>query len=71
MEKLVANDMESGEGHDLLYESLQGVVVGDEVTQKVQHQGMVSEGLSKVTERIFHALHLVAVLTHGQVSLRE
>jgi hypothetical protein len=42
-----------------------------EATQKVQHQGPVSDRLAEVAEGVRHALHLVAVLSHREVPLRE
>jgi hypothetical protein len=70
-EKLVLHDMEGGEGHTPLDESLQVTVAGAEATQEVQHQGTIGEWLAEVTERVCQALHLVAVLSHGEVPLRE
>jgi hypothetical protein len=70
-EKLVANDVEGGEGHNPLDEIHQVALVGAEAMQKVQHQGTVGDGLAEVAERVRHALHLVAVLAHGEVPLRE
>jgi hypothetical protein len=32
---------------------------------------MIGDGLAEVTERVLHALHLAAVLAHGEVPLRE
>jgi hypothetical protein len=46
-------------------------VVGAEATQEVQHQGAISDGLAEVAERVCQALHLAAVLSHGEVPLRE
>jgi hypothetical protein len=56
--------MEGGKGYDPLDESLQVAVAGAEATQKVQHQGTVAEGVR-------HALHLVVVLPHEEIHLRE
>jgi hypothetical protein len=66
-EKLVEDGVEGGEGHNPLDESHQVVVVGVEAMQKVQHQGTVGDGLAEAAERVCHALHLVAVLAHGEV----
>ena len=46
-------------------------IAGAEATQKVQHQGPVGDRLAEVAERVRHALHLAAVLVHGEVPLRE
>jgi hypothetical protein len=46
-------------------------IAGAEATQKVQHQGPIGDRLAEVTERVRHALHLAAVLVHGEVPLRE
>jgi hypothetical protein len=46
-------------------------IAGAEATQKVQHQGPVGDRLAEVAERVCHALHLAAVLVHGEVPLRE
>jgi hypothetical protein len=70
-EKLIPHSVEGGKGHDPLDESLQVVVTGAEAMQKVQHQGTVDDGLTEVAERVFHALHLAAVLSHGENPLRE
>jgi hypothetical protein len=70
-EKLVADDVEGGEGHDPLDESLKVALAGVETTKKVQHQCMVDDGLAEVAERVHHTLHLAAVLTHGEIPLRE
>jgi hypothetical protein len=69
--KLVADDVEGGEGHDPLDESFQVAVAGAEATQKVQYKGTVGNGLAEVVERVRHALHLAVVLAHGEVLLRE
>jgi hypothetical protein len=65
-EKLVGNGVEGGEGYSPLDESLQVAIARAEVTQKVQHQGTVDDGLAEVD-----ALHLAAVFSHGEVPLRE
>jgi hypothetical protein len=63
--------MEGGEGDDPLDESFQVAIARAEATQKVQHQGSVGDRLAEVTERVRHALHLAAVLSHEEVPLRE
>jgi hypothetical protein len=63
--------MECGKGNGPLDESLQVAIAGAEATQKVQHQGPVGDRLAEVAERVCHALHLAAVLVHGEVPLRE
>jgi hypothetical protein len=63
--------MECGKGNGPLDESLQVAIAGAEVTQKVQHQGPVSDRLAEVAERVRHALHLAAVLVHEEVPLKE
>jgi hypothetical protein len=63
--------MECGKGNGPLDESLQVAIAGVEATQKVQHQGPVGDRLAEVAERVCHALHLVAVFSHGEVPLRE
>jgi hypothetical protein len=70
-EKLVSHDVEGGEGHTPLDESLQVAVAGAEATQEVQHQGTIGDWLAEVAERVCQALHLAAVLSHGEVPLRE
>jgi hypothetical protein len=70
-EKLVPDGMECGKGNGPLDESLQVAIAGAEATQKVQHQGPVGDRLAEVAERARHALHLAAVLVHGEVPLRE
>jgi cell division protein FtsX len=59
--------MECGKWDSPLDESLQVAITRAEATQKVQHQGLVSDRLAEVTEGVRHALHLVAVLSHGEV----
>jgi hypothetical protein len=39
--------------------------------QKDQHQGTVGNRLAEVTERVRHALHLAAILSHGEIPLGE
>jgi hypothetical protein len=63
--------MECGKGNGPLDESLQVAIAGAETKQKVQHQGSVGDRLAEVAERARHALHLAAVLVHGEVPLRE
>jgi hypothetical protein len=63
--------VEGGEGHAPLDESLQVAVAGAEATQEVQHQGTIGDWLAEVAERVCQALHLAAVLSHGEVPLRE
>jgi hypothetical protein len=46
-------------------------VAGAEATQEVQHQGTIGNWLTEVAERVSQALHLAAVLSHGDVPLRE
>jgi hypothetical protein len=46
-------------------------VAGAEATQEVQHQGTIGNGLAEIAERVSQALHLAAVLSHGEVPLRE
>jgi hypothetical protein len=70
-EKLVPHGVEGGEGHAPLDESLQVAVAGAEATQEVQHQGTIGDWLAEVAERVCKALHLAAVLSHGEVPLRE
>jgi hypothetical protein len=70
-EKLVADGVEGGEGHNPLDESLPVAVAGDEAMQKVQHQGTVDDGLAEVTKRVHHALHLAAVFSHGEIPLER
>jgi hypothetical protein len=70
-EKLVPHVVEGGEGHAPLDESLQVAVAGAEATQEVQHQGTIDDWLAEVAERVCKALHLAAVLSHGEVPLRE
>jgi hypothetical protein len=70
-EKLVPHGMECGKGDSPLDESLQVAITRDEATQKVQHQGPVNDRLTEVAEGVRHALHLAAVLSHGEVPLRE
>jgi hypothetical protein len=60
-----------GKGNGPLDESLQVAVARAEATQKVQHQGTVSDWLAEVAEGVYHALHLTAVLPHGEIPLRE
>jgi hypothetical protein len=71
LEKLVPHDVEGGEGHAPLDESLQVAVAGAEATQEVQHQGTIGDWIAEVAERVCKALDLAAVLSHGEVSLRE
>jgi hypothetical protein len=66
-EKLVPHGVEGGEGHAPLDESLQVAVAGAEATQEVQHQGTIGDWLAEVAERVCKALHLAAVLSHGEV----
>jgi hypothetical protein len=70
-EKLVPHGVEGGEGHAPLDESLQVAVAGAEATQEVQHQGTIDDWLAEVVERVCKALHLTAVLSYGEVPLRE
>jgi hypothetical protein len=70
-EKLIPHDMEGGKRHSPLDESLQVVVPGAEATKKVQHQGVVDDSLAEITKRVRHALHLAAVVVHGEFPLRE
>jgi hypothetical protein len=70
-EKLVPHNMEGGKRYGSLDKSLQVVVPGAEVMEKVQHQGAVGDRLAEVTERVCHALHLAAVFVHGEFPLRE
>jgi hypothetical protein len=63
--------MECGKGNGPLDESLQVAISGAEAMQKVQHQGPVGDRLAEVAERVRHALHLAAVLVHGEVPYRE
>jgi hypothetical protein len=63
--------MECGKGNDPVDESLHVAIAGVEATQKVQQQGPVGDRLAEVVERVSHALHLAAVLVHGEVPLRE
>jgi hypothetical protein len=72
-EQLVPHGMEGGKGNDPLDESLQVAVAeaGAEATQKVQHQGAVDDRLAEVAEGVCHALHLAAVLPHGEIPMRE
>jgi hypothetical protein len=70
-EKLILHDMEGGKRHGPLDESLQVAVPGAEATKKVQHQGAVDNRLAEITERVRHALHLAAVVVHGEFPLRE
>jgi hypothetical protein len=63
--------MECEKGHSSLDQGLQVVVAGAEATQEVHHQGTVRHRLAEVAERVRHALHLAAVLPHGEVPLRE
>jgi hypothetical protein len=70
-EKLVPHGMECGEGDSPLDESLEVAITRAEATQKVQHQGPISDRLAEVAEGVRHALHLAAVLSHGEVPLRE
>jgi hypothetical protein len=70
-EKLIPHGVEGGEGHAPLDESLQVAVAGAEATQEVQHQGTIGNWLTEVAERVSQALHLAAVLSHGDVPLRE
>ena len=70
-EKLVPHDMEGGKGHDPLDERLQVAIAGAKATQKVQHQGTVGHRLAEVAEGVCHALHLAAVLPHGDVPMKE
>jgi hypothetical protein len=46
-------------------------VAGAEATQEVQHQGTIDDWLAEVVERVCKALHLTAVLSYGEVPLRE
>jgi hypothetical protein len=66
-EKLIPHGMECGKWDSPLDESLQVAITRAEATQKVQHQGPVSDRLAEVAEGVRHALHLVAVLSHGEV----
>jgi hypothetical protein len=59
--------MECGKGNGPLDKSLQVAIAGAEATQKVQHQGPVDDRHAEVVERVHHALHLAAVLIHGEV----
>jgi hypothetical protein len=70
-EKLVPDGMECEKGNIPLDESLQVAIARAEATQKVQHQGPVGDRFAEVAERVCHALHLAAVLVHGEVPLRE
>jgi hypothetical protein len=70
-EKLVPHGMEGGKWHNPLDESLQVALAEAKATQKVHHQGTVGDGLAEVAERVRHALHLVTVLPHGEIPLRE
>jgi hypothetical protein len=72
-EQLVPHGMEGGKGNGPLDESLQVAVAeaGAEATQKVQHQGAVDDRLAEVAEGVCHALHLAAVLPHGEIPMRE
>jgi hypothetical protein len=46
-------------------------IAGAKATQKVQHQGPIGDRLVEVAVRVRHALHLAAILVHGEVPLRE
>jgi hypothetical protein len=46
-------------------------VAGAKATQEVQHQGTVRHRLTEVKEGVCQALHLAAVLPHGEVALGE
>jgi hypothetical protein len=65
-EKLILHGIEGGKRHGPLDESLQVAVPGAEATKKVQHQGAVGDRLAGITERVRHALHLAAVVVHGE-----
>jgi hypothetical protein len=60
------DNVESGEGYDPFDESLQVAAARTEATQKVQHQGMIADGLAEVAKRVNHALHLAAVFSHRE-----
>jgi hypothetical protein len=70
-EKLVPHGVEGGEGYAPLDENLQVAVAGAEATQEVQHQGTIGNWLAEIAERVSQTLHLAAVFSHGEVSLRE
>jgi hypothetical protein len=70
-EKLIPHGMEGGKRHGPLHEGLQVAVPGAEAMEKVQHQGAVGDRLAEITERVRHALHLAAVVVHGEFPLRE
>jgi hypothetical protein len=63
--------MEGGKRHGPLDESLQVAVAGAEATQKVQHQGTGRHRLAEVAEGVRQALHLAAILPHGEVPLEN
>jgi hypothetical protein len=46
-------------------------VAGDEATQEVQHHCTVRHWLAEIAEGVCHAVHLAAVLVHGEVPLGE
>jgi hypothetical protein len=68
-EKLVADDMEGGEGHGPLDESLQVAVEGAEARRWFKAKVRSTTG-SLRSRRVHHALHLAVVLAHGEVPLR-
>jgi hypothetical protein len=70
-EKIIPHDMEGGEGHDPLDDSLQVAVAGARSMQKVQHQSTVDDRLAEVTKGVRHALHMATVFPNTEIPLRE
>jgi hypothetical protein len=70
-DKLIPHRMEGGKGHSPLDKSLQVTIARAEATQEVQHQGVVRHRLVEIAEGVRQALHLAAVLPHGEFPLGE
>lgn len=63
--------MEGREGHRALVEGLHVVIVPIETTQKVEDKCAIGDGLTKILNRVCHALHPMTVLGDKEVALGE